>query len=118
MTWNIAIGSVDGININQHFGQCERFLIYSVEPEGTYRIMEERSYRRDSASAGHDTHSLQSAAGLLADCSIVLVSHIGPGARAVLYEQGIQAMAVEAPIGQALERLVHFLRSGRGAILQ
>lgn len=118
VTWKIAIGSADGININQHFGRCDRFLIYRMEPEGSYSIIEERSYNRLAEAAGHDTHTLQNTAALLADCSIVLVSHIGPGARALLYERGIQAMAVEAPIEQALERLVHFLRSGRGAILQ
>jgi nitrogen fixation protein NifX len=120
VTWKIAIGSVDGSHINQHFGRCDRFLIYRLEPEGTYSIIEDRRCHREAeaVAVGHDTYSLHSTAALLADCSIVLVSQIGPGARAVLYERGIQAMAVEAPIEQALERLVHFLRSGRGAILQ
>ncbi|MEK3670964.1 NifB/NifX family molybdenum-iron cluster-binding protein [Paenibacillus sp. FSL R10-2771] len=70
MTWKIAIGSVDGIHINQHFGRCDRFLIYRMEPEGSYSIIEDRSYDRQAEAAGHDTHSMQNTAALLADCSL------------------------------------------------
>ncbi|MBW4080350.1 NifB/NifX family molybdenum-iron cluster-binding protein [Paenibacillus sp. S150] len=119
MSWKVAVGSSDGYVINEHFGRCSRFLIYEIETDGTYSQIENRSTERRSAGqGGHDANQLQTAAEVLADCAFVLVSQIGPGARAVLHDRGIQAMAVQSPIEQALERLTSFLRSGRESILK
>lgn len=117
MSWRVAIGSSDGNTVNQHFGRCDRFLIYEVYEEGDYSRIENRIYEYLDTQQGHAENKLRAVAELLDDCSFVLVSHIGPGARAVLYDKGIQALAVNAPIEQALERLTLFLRSGRESIL-
>ncbi|MNC27947.1 Dinitrogenase iron-molybdenum cofactor [compost metagenome] len=119
MTWRVAVGSGDNCTIDQHFGRCDRFLIYELEADGTFCRIEERSCERHSAAhEGHEESSLQAKAQLLSDCSIVLVCQIGPGAKALLHEKGIVAMAVRAPVEQALGRLNQFLRSGRESILQ
>lgn len=119
VAWKVAVGSGDGYTIDQHFGHCDRFLIYELEADGTFCKTGERSCERQVAARGrHEETTLQAKALLLSDCPIVLVSQIGPGAKALLYERGIVAMAVGAPIGQALGRLIQFLKSGRESILQ
>ncbi|CQR56312.1 NifB/NifX family molybdenum-iron cluster-binding protein [Paenibacillus riograndensis] len=117
MSWRIAVGSADGYAINEHFGRCGRFLIYEIEQDGTYSQIENRSCEWRRGQDGHDVNHLQTAATVLADCAFVLVGQIGPGARAVLYDNGIQAMAVQSPIELALARLALFLISGRESIL-
>ncbi|ULO09937.1 hypothetical protein H1230_14905 [Paenibacillus sp. 19GGS1-52] len=117
MSWKVAIGSSDGHIVNQHFGRCDRFLIYEVDEDGNYSRIENRIYEHLFTLQGHAENKLRAVAELLDDCSFVLVSHIGPGARAVLHGKGIQALAVNAPIEQALDRLTLFLRSGRESIL-
>ena len=119
VTWRVAVGSGDGHTIDQHFGHCGRFLIYELEADGTFCRAEARNYEwRGASQGGHEETALQGKAELLADCSFVLVCQIGPGAKAVLHERGVVAMAIQLPIEQALGRLIHFLRSGRESILQ
>ncbi|WP_310828954.1 NifB/NifX family molybdenum-iron cluster-binding protein [Paenibacillus pedocola] len=119
MTWRVAVGSGDDYMIDQHFGRCDRFLIYELEADGMFCCTEDRNCEwHSTAQGGHEESSLQAKAQLLSDCSIVLVCQIGPGAKALLHENGIVAMAVRAPVEQALRRLNQFLRSGRESILQ
>ncbi|MDT3424613.1 putative Fe-Mo cluster-binding NifX family protein [Paenibacillus forsythiae] len=114
----VAVGSSDGVNVNQHFGRSDRFLIYEVDDEGLYTRSESREIGTPASSEGHQQNRLEAVAEALADCSFVLVCQIGHGATAVLNNAGITALAVEAPIDKALNRLVAFLHSGRGVILQ
>ncbi|QWU14086.1 Predicted Fe-Mo cluster-binding protein, NifX family [Paenibacillus sophorae] len=114
----VAVGSSDGFTVNEHFGRCNRFLIYEVDDEGLYLQSGSREIGNPASSQGHEQSRLEAVAEALADCSYVLVSQIGHGATAVLNNVGITALAVEAPIDKALNRLISFLHSGRGAILQ
>ncbi|BCG59589.1 NifB/NifX family molybdenum-iron cluster-binding protein [Paenibacillus sp. URB8-2] len=114
----VAVGSSDGYAVDQHFGQCDRFMIYDVDEEGLYVLSENRKIGNPASQNGHEQSRLQAVAESLADCSYVLVGRIGPGAAAVLHNLGTTALAVEAPIEKALDRLLAFLHSGRGAILQ
>ncbi|AKG35118.1 NifB/NifX family molybdenum-iron cluster-binding protein [Paenibacillus durus] len=114
----VAVGSSDGVNVNQHFGRSDRFLIYEVDDEGFYSQTGIREIGNPASSQGHEQSRLEAVAEALTDCSYVLVSQIGRGATAVLHNVGITALAVEAPIEKALTRLISFLHSGRGAILQ
>ncbi|MFD1774471.1 NifB/NifX family molybdenum-iron cluster-binding protein [Paenibacillus rhizophilus] len=114
----VAVGSSDGYAVDRHFGQCDRFIIYEVDEEGLYVQSENREIGNPASRDGHEQIRLEAVAESLADCSYVLVSRVGPGAAAVLHNLGITALAVEAPIEKALDRLLAFLHSGRGAILQ
>ncbi|AHV97771.1 NifB/NifX family molybdenum-iron cluster-binding protein [Paenibacillus sabinae] len=114
----VAVGSSDGYSVNQHFGQCDRFIIYEIDEEGLYVQSENRKIGSPASLNGHEQNRLNAVAESLADCSYVLVGRIGPGAAGVLHKQGITALAVEAPIEQALGRLLTFLQSRQGAILK
>ncbi|WP_150267915.1 NifB/NifX family molybdenum-iron cluster-binding protein [Paenibacillus tepidiphilus] len=118
MTWRVAVGSTDGLWINGHFARCGTFWIHDIEDNGSYRLLEQRCCEGGSAGRnGHSEQVLQLTADALADCNIVLVSRIGPGAKAMLQARGIAAMAVEAPVEQAMRRLIRFLQSGKESLL-
>ncbi len=38
----VAVASDDGINVNMHFGWAHELLIYKVEEDGTYNLVDER----------------------------------------------------------------------------
>lgn len=38
----VAVASEDGVNVDQHFGWARELLIYKVEDDGAYELIEER----------------------------------------------------------------------------
>ena len=109
MAIRVAVVSSDGKFINQHFGRAEHFYIFALNEteKGSFRYLERRSSPRICFQQQHDENMLESVAGLLADCQVVLASRIGPGARRALAAKKI--LALEAPefIGEALHTLGH-----------
>ncbi len=47
----IAVASTDGVNVNQHFGRAEKFLIYEATPDAL-NLLEE--LKVDSYSSGNE----------------------------------------------------------------
>jgi nitrogen fixation protein NifX len=105
MALKVAIASWDGEHITQHFGHAEQFLIYEIEGD-TYQCIDTRFNNPGCNSRQHDESLLSQSVELLSDCAIVLVSRIGPGARALLASRGILAMEAPTFIDEALERLI------------
>ena len=102
----IAVGSSDGVNITEHFGKAQEFLIYEVNQEGDYQLLETR--RNDFHQANKQDSSKQHnriyiIAELLYDVEVVLVSQIGPEAVSTLQEKGIKAIPLSLPIDKALK---------------
>lgn len=105
----VAVASVDGVWVNQHFGRCDRFYIYRLEGVKAFRLEEEREVKRPCGGEGHEEDTLLQAARQLADCGIVLVSRIGPGAERALAARGIQAFALYDTIENALGKLSRYM---------
>lgn len=113
MSYRIAVASLDGVTINQHFGRSGSFRIYEVNDDGVYRYLEERSGTPPCGHGKHEEDALQAAVESISDCLVVLVSRIGPGAQQALLRKGIISYAIYAPIEKALHRLVPYLQAGR-----
>lgn len=114
MAFQVAVSSLDGIHINQHFGRSKVFLIYRIEEDGSYRLLEERRLHQTPCGNGrHSDDALQLAAQLLADCSIALVARIGGGADKVLASKGIKAFEIYDTIENGLSKLVRYLHHVR-----
>lgn len=109
MAYQVAVASLDGIRINQHFGRSERFLIYRIE-EGRAALAEERPVRRACGFGSHEEEALAAAADALADCSFALVARIGPYAEKLLAQRGVQAFETSDSIDGALEKLTGYIR--------
>jgi nitrogen fixation protein NifB len=97
----VAVGSKDGVNITEHFGKAQEFLIYEVNQAGDYQLLETR--RNDFHSFDKHTNRVNILAELLSDVDVVLVSQIGPEAVSILQEKGIKAITLSVSIDKALK---------------
>ncbi|MDF2935767.1 MAG: hypothetical protein K0Q90_1140 [Paenibacillaceae bacterium] len=101
----VAIGSSDGEWIDEHFVNCRQFFIYDATPGGEWTLAEIRTNDTSAWGGQHQESLLQQASSLVKDCSIVLVSRIGPGAQQLLKESGITSMTQFISLKHAKEKL-------------
>jgi nitrogen fixation protein NifX len=113
MTFRVAVASLDGQLINQHFGRSTSFLIYKIEENGEYELVEERAVKSPCFTGRHEEDALEQAALLLQDCSVALVSRIGPGAEKALASKGIKAFEIYDTIDHAFKKLTRYLNAVR-----
>jgi len=92
----VAVGSTDGITVNEHFGKTEEFWIYESDEEGIYHFSERR--KNSFVKSNDHRHTVQ----LLADVEAVLVSKIGLHAEKKLRQEGIISLSVVGSITKAL----------------
>lgn len=113
MTIQVAVASVDGLAVNQHFGRAERFLIYRIGEDGRTELAEDRPVRRACGNGDHETEALAAAAAALADCRFALVARIGPAAEKALAKRGVLAFETAGPVERALGKLAAHLSRSR-----
>jgi len=115
----IAVATVDGTSMSQHFGQSAGFIIYEVEGESVTR-REVRTNSHTPHAQGlcnhdgqheHGEHSHSGIVGLLEDCGVVLCGGMGGGAAQALKAQGIQPVVVPG-VASADEALARYLTEG------
>lgn len=96
----IAIVSTDGINVNDHFGKAERFLIYEAGPQGLAPMAERRVSRLSTGDQSHqfDGARFAAVAEALAGCQRVYCTRIGDRPRQELAKLGITAVIHEGAI--------------------
>jgi predicted Fe-Mo cluster-binding NifX family protein len=98
----IAVATIDGESISQHFGQSTGFLVLDVEG-GEVRDRQVRSMREtphvqgvcDHHGDGHQgAHNHTSVSELLNDCSLVVCGGMGAGAAQALRRAGLEVLIV------------------------
>jgi nitrogen fixation protein NifB len=89
----VAVASTDGVSVNEHLGQADRFLIYENTPAGP-ALRESRP----AAGKGGGIQRWNRVAESLRDCRSLLVSGIGTNPRGVLSNRGIEVHQTEGPI--------------------
>lgn len=97
----VAVASMEGVLVNQHLGEADQLLIYGQKKDGTISLVETR---RTPKRGGGDLR-WKEMAGLLSDCSTLLVSGVGQTPRAVLSGRGVDVFEVEGLIEGALDRV-------------
>ncbi|GHV32919.1 hypothetical protein FACS1894167_15880 [Synergistales bacterium] len=120
MSYRIAVGTSDGENVTEHFGQCAKWTIMEAGDDGVWRFLESRAAPPSSGGA-HDDEALRKFVEILGDCRAVLVSKIGPGAERMLSRASITAFERSGAIDGALRKLAEYYArterataSGRG----
>ncbi|HCC53569.1 MAG TPA: nitrogenase cofactor biosynthesis protein NifB [Desulfobulbaceae bacterium] len=81
----VAVATMEGVLVNQHLGEANRFLIYEQKGD-EYLLVEERSAPRVSGGLQRWT----SLARALNDCRAVLVSGVGETPREILEKAGLK----------------------------
>ena len=95
----IAVASLEGVLINQHLGEAERFLIYGTgRNNGEYVLVDSRK----APEAGGGKGRWETLAATLIDCRAVLVNGAGGLPIKVLNAHGIDVMVLEGSIEKAV----------------
>ncbi|MDR1160167.1 MAG: hypothetical protein LBK69_06025 [Syntrophomonadaceae bacterium] len=89
----VAVGSTDGVVIDEHFGRAEFFYIYEVKEHEWYNLVEKRFVQGGP----------QQVAEMLADVKVVLVKQLGPHAEEELRKRKIIGLKVEGSVEKALK---------------
>jgi predicted Fe-Mo cluster-binding NifX family protein len=112
MPWRVAIASIDGILITEHFGRSRWFYVVDIQRDGTAIPVERRAVNPPCQEGGHTDSGMDEAVDSVKDCAAVLVAKIGPGARKRLERAGITAFEEPAIAGEAYKKLAaYYLRS-------
>jgi len=102
----VAFATTDGINVDEHFGRCGRFVICELTKDGVRRL-DERVFAdgRDEAvestkglGKAHDD-AVEAKVEALADCGIIYVTNIGGPSAARLSRRGIMPVKVKEAVG-------------------
>ncbi|WP_005038228.1 NifB/NifX family molybdenum-iron cluster-binding protein [Holophaga foetida] len=90
----IALPTMDGKTISDHFGRCKTFLVF--ETEGNAIIGREERTNAQGGGEPHDCgqhghgHDHGAFARLLSDCQAVIIKGIGPGAVRAIAGAGLK----------------------------
>ncbi len=96
----MAAASLEGMLINQHLGEAERFLIWKETADG-FELVEERV----APKAGTGPKRWYELAEILSDCRAVLASAAGEIPKTLLAESGLQALVATGFIEAALKTI-------------
>ncbi|MDT8718159.1 hydrogenase [Clostridium sp. 19966] len=107
MSYRLAIGSSDGVFIDEHFATALQFLIYEIEGEN-YEFIEKRNNKVLCQCVEYHNNKFSSLIEKIYDCRAILIGKIGPGAQAALKEQGIDSFSVTEYIEVAIEKLIKY----------
>jgi nitrogen fixation protein NifX len=115
----VAFATIDGTNIDEHFGRAGMFAIYEMT-EGGSKFVAMRNFAEGMDMAVVDTKDLgplhdsavQNKVDKLADCKLIYVTEIGGPSAARLVKKGIMPMKVKGTLSieSALRQLEETIR--------
>lgn len=112
----VAVTSMEGVLINQHLGEAERFLIYSMKKDGSScKLIDVR----EAPEPGGGQSRWAAVGDLLSDCRILLVNGAGDSPRKALKAKGLEVMLMEGIIEEAVtgiftgKDLKHLIKSSQ-----
>jgi len=111
----IAVSSLEGVLINQHLGEAERFLIYGMDDAGACTLIDSRV----APPPGGGKDRWEALAATLNDCRALLVNGAGDSPKKVLNANGIEVLVLEGVIEEAVhaiftgEDVKHLMKSSQ-----
>lgn len=108
----IAFASKDSVHINEHFGWANQIDVYTIDQSG-YSFLEALKFNVDLEHDEHDD-KLTPKLKALADCTIVYVSAIGPGAAARMINSGITPIKANSEDDKIEDILTQLLKTLNG----
>jgi nitrogen fixation protein NifB len=96
----VAVATMEGVLVNQHLGEADRFLVYEQDPgiPGNYRVKE---IRHAPPEGGGDARWAELAV-TLKDCRALLVNAAGPTPMKILTQHGLRVTEMEGLIDEGL----------------
>jgi len=105
ITFKVAVASESGLFIDEHFGRSPKFLIFEVEKNGKYKLIELRKNVPPEDYLENHDQALNKLINKVSDCRFVLAEKVGPDAKYKLNSNNIRAYEIDNSIENALERL-------------
>lgn len=96
----VAIVSTDGINVNEHFGKAERFLIYEIDSTNSTLLTVRTAEPLSVGDPDHpfDKERFGAVLEALSGCKRVYCTKIGERPTAELTKNGIEPVIFQGPI--------------------
>ncbi len=107
----IAVGTLEGVLINQHLGEAEKVQIWTRSDKGL-ELVEERETPKRGCGPKRWLHL----ARMLSDCRAILVSGIGETPRKVLSKYGVEPYVMNGFIEMGLDAAFNENESGLAAM--
>lgn len=114
----VAFATIDGKNVDEHFGRAGMFAIYEITDHACFIEMRKFADGLDKAVVDtkdtgplHD-RAVESKVDRLADCKLVYITEIGGPSAARLVKKGIMPMKMKEPVSidSALRQLGEMIR--------
>ncbi|MFZ1984789.1 MAG: NifB/NifX family molybdenum-iron cluster-binding protein, partial [Desulfatitalea sp.] len=96
----VAVATMEGVLVNQHLGEADKLLIY-CQTGNRIGLIE----ARPTPEPGSGMARWQQLADMLKDCRVLLVSGVGANPEQVLGKGGIEVIACEGLIEEAVRRV-------------
>ena len=112
----IAVASIEGVLVNQHLGEADRFLVYALDEERRSCALVDS---RPAPPPGGGRDRWEALAERLSDCRALLVNSAGDSPKNVLNARGIDVMSLEGVIEEAVygvftgQDLKHLMKSSQ-----
>lgn len=114
MSYRIAIGTVDGIMVTEHFGRGKGFLIVEInqQTDEVKNIGMIEVVHSESCSSGHDDNMIRQKIQAFLDWKVVaiLVRQIGPNSERMVTKNGIEVLVSEGKIEEVLKKVIRFYK--------
>lgn len=105
MSYKIAVASLDGKFVNEHFGRAKEFFIIEVK-DNKYKYVEIRKNVPSKSYEDRHDYAMSEAIERIADCRFVLVSQIGSNMERKLKSKGIIPYVIPNFIDDALKEII------------
>ena len=113
-TYRIAVGTLDGKEITEHFGQSKGFRIIEVDQSSDEEkpIADIEVVHSENCGQGHNEEMLRQKIQALLDFDVVaiLVKRIGPGSERLVTKNGIQVLVAEGDVSNAMAHVKKFFK--------
>ena len=112
----IAVATLEGVLINQHLGEADRFLVYALDKEHRSCSLVDS---RPAPPPGGGKDRWEALAEVLSDCRSLLVNSAGDSPKTVLNAHGIDVLQLEGVIEEAVygvftgQDLKHLMKSSQ-----
>ncbi len=97
----VALTSREGVLVNQHLGEADRFLIYELKNDEAVLVEE-----RPAPDSGTGDIRWRTMCETLSDCGWIAVSGIGGKPKEVLEESGVMPIVISGMVSEVAEKLL------------
>lgn len=114
MAYRIAIGTVDGVEVTEHFGRGKGFQIVEInqQTDEVKNLGNIEVVYSENCSKGHDENLIQQKIQSFLDWNVaaILVKQIGPKSERLVTKNGIEILVFTGKVEEALEKVKKFYK--------